>query len=325
MSKSSRHSMNKASSVTLSDYYEGRVSLSRLFSPAGPAPTDTHDQTRLDTLLAGLDSFDPDLRMTVKLMSRGVDQPWWVQRWLQMVIEREVGGALDPEEASSRFGLRRLFRRCRDGITVKDKVAQRRAYNVLRLSLIWVHSHHQLHPVNLAEESKRLATPYGLRGTKGRALERSAVAPLLRASSLAALKKELLSLWFWIERAQTARADVFTAEKEVGRLVAKASELRQDLATAHSEIQVLQNQAADSAKQIDALSHALEVERNKRINDMCEIKGRVRRLFDSDLSPRLRGACEALNEGPTVVDVALERLDRALELIEEERLWLSSD
>ena len=58
---------------------------------------------------------------------------------------------------------------------------------------------------------------------------------------------------------------------------------------------------------------------------MREAKGRIRRLFDSELAPRLRGAREALDGDPVAVNVALERLNRTLELLEEERPWLSSD
>jgi hypothetical protein len=58
---------------------------------------------------------------------------------------------------------------------------------------------------------------------------------------------------------------------------------------------------------------------------MREAKGRMQRLIDSDLTPRLRGAREALDGGPVAIDVALQRLDRILELLEEERMWLSSD
>ena len=80
--------------------------------------------------------------------------------------------------------------------------------------------------------------------------------------------------------------------------------------TAREEIQALQNQAADSARQVQSLSHELETERNRRINEMHEAKGRLQHLFDSELAPRLRGAREALHGGPLAVDVALERLDR---------------
>ena len=156
-------------------------------------------------------------------------------------------------------------------------------------------------------------------------LERGAVAPLLRATSPGTLKKVLLSVRFWIERAQTARADVFTANSEVDRLTTRVGELRQNLMTAREEIQALQNQAADSARQVQSLSHELETERNRRINEMHEAKGRLQHLFDSELAPRLRGAREALHGGPLAVDVALERLDRTLELLEEERPWPSLD
>ena len=199
------------------------------------------------------------------------------------------------------------------------------AYNLLRLSLVYVNSLSQLDPLALVDEATRLAIGEGQTKLKGRELERGAVAMFLEVTSPVKLKKVLLSLLFWIERARTARADVFTAEDKAERLAAKVDELRQDLAVAREQIRTLEGQAEDSAKNVVSLSRQLEVEHNKRINRMREAKGRVRRLFDSGLAPRLRGAREALDGGPVALDVALERLDRALELLEEERPWLSSD
>ena len=315
----------EAPPITLREYYEGRVPLKRLFSPAGSEPADAHDPTQLKALLANLGRFDPDLRLTVKLASGRANLPRWLQVWFKTVLELEMSSALVPEEAHRGFGLRRLFTRCRDGVTAKDVVVRRRAYNLLRLSLIWVHSLRDLDPVDLAEEATRLVVPEGRGRFRRHDLERGAVAPLLRATSPGTLKKVLLSVRFWIEWAQTARADVFTANSEVDRLTTKVGELRQNLMTAREEIQALQNQAADSARQVESLSHELETERNRRINEMHEAKGRLQHLFDSELAPRLRGAREALDGGPLAVDVALERLDRTLELLEEERPWPSLD
>ena len=160
---------------------------------------------------------------------------------------------------------------------------------------------------------------------RGRDLERNAVAPLLRATSPGTLKKVLVSLRFWMEWARTARTDVFAANERIGRLTAKVSELQQHLATSREETRVNERRAADSERQVASLSRELETERNRRINDLREAKGRLQRLFDTGLAPRLRGAREALDGGPVAVDVALERLDRTLELLEEERPWLSSD
>ena len=311
--------------VTLRKYYEGGIPLKRLFSPVGLEPADTHDETRLEALLADLGSLDQDLRRTVKLASGRANLPRWLRVWFKTVVERSMGGALDPDEASRGFGLRRLFTRCREGLIAKDPSTRRRSYNVLRLSLVWVNSIRQLNPVDLAEEATRLVVPEGRSRFRGRDIERGAVVPLLRATSPSTLNNVLLSLRFWIEQAQTARTDVFTAKEEVDRLTAKASELQQDLATAREQIQALQDHAADLATQVASLSHELRGERNRRINEMRETKGRLQRLFDSELAPRLRGAHEALDCGPLAVDVALERLDRTLELLEEERPWLSSD
>ena len=311
--------------VTLREYYQGRMELKRLFSRAGPEPADAHDETRLEALLADLSGFDSDLRKTVKLASGRSNLPRWLQLWLQAVVERGIGYALDPDEASRGLGLRRLFTRCRDALMSKEAAKRRRAYNLLRLSLVWVHSLRQLDALDLVDEATRLAVGEGRSRFKGRDLERDAVGPLLRATSPDTLKKVVLSLLFWIEWAHTARADVFTAEDKAERLGVEVNELRRDLAKAREKIQALEDQAAGSAKKMASLSRELEVEHNKRINKMREAKGRLQRLFDSGLAPRLRGAREALDGAPIAVDVALERLDRALELLEEERPWLSSD
>ena len=248
--------------------------------------------------------------------------------------------ALNPEEASTSFGLRRLFRRCRESLPAKNIAARpqvpgtatndaplagRRAFNLLRLSLVWVHGVRQLDPVDLAEEATRFVMLDGGSKFRDRDLERNAVAPLLRATSPGALKKVLVSLRFWMEWARTARADVFAANETIGRLRENVSELQQHLATAHEEIRVSERQAANSERQVASLSRELETERNRRINELREAKGRLQHLFDTGLAPRLRGAREALDGRPVAVDVALERLDRTLELLEEERPWLSSD
>ena len=311
--------------VTLREYYEGRIQPGRLFSRDGPEPVDAHDQTRLEALLADLSGVDSDLRKTVKLVSGRSKLPRWLQLWLKAAVERDIGCQLDPAETSRGLGLRRLFTRCQTALISKDAANRRRAYNLLRLSLVYVNSHSQLDPLALVDEATRLAIGEGQTKLKGRELERGAVAMFLEVTSPVKLKKVLLSLLFWIERARTARADVFTAEDKAERLAAKVDELRQDLAVAREQIRTLEGQAEDSAKNVVSLSRQLEVEHNKRINRMREAKGRVRRLFDSGLAPRLRGAREALDGGPVALDVALERLDRALELLEEERPWLSSD
>lgn len=315
----------EATPATLRDYYQGRVPPKRLFAKAGAEPADAEDPTQREALLVELDAVDSDLRKTAKLISGRASFPRWLQTWLRAVVERETGGALDPEEASAGLGLRRLFTRCREGLAAKDAAARRRAYNLLRLSLIWVHSLRQIEPVDLAEEATRLVAPEGRSGFRGRDLERGAVVPFLRATNPGALRKVVLSLRLWIDRAQTARADVLIAKEEIDRLRGKVGDLQQDLATARENIQVLQGQLAQAERQVASLSGALESERNRRINEMREIKGRLQRLFDSELAPRLRGAREALDGAPLALDVALERLDRVLELLEEERAWLSSD
>ena len=203
----------------------------------------------------------------------------------------------------------------------KDAVVRRRAYNLLRLSLIWVHSLRELDPFDLAEEAQRLVVPEGRSGFRRRDLERGAVAPFLGATSLGTLKKVLLSARFWVEWASEARSDVRKANREVDRLKAKASELQQRLKNARDDIHALQDQAAESARRFELLSRKLEMERNKRINEIHETNGRLQHLFDSELAPRLRGAREALDAEPFAVDLALERLDRTLELLEEERPW----
>ena len=316
---------SEAPPVTLREYYEGHMPLKRLFSPGGPMLAAVDDHTRLEALLADLGGLDPGLSKTIKLASGRANLPRWLKVWLKTVVERETGRAIDPEEASRGFGLRRLFTRCREGLAAKDLITRRRAYNLLRLSLVWVHSLRQLDPIDLAEEARRLVDPEGRSGFRERNLGRAAVTPLLRATSPGTLKKVVLSLRLWIERAQEANAVLLTAKGEADRLTVKVSELQRALATAREEIQALQNQAANSARHVASLSHELQAERNTRINEIREAKGRVQGLFDSELAPRLRGAREALDGGPVAVDVALERLDRTLELLEEERPWLSSD
>ena len=330
----------EASPVTLRGYYEGRTPLKRLFSPVGSTPTDGHDQAGMQGLLVDLGGFDPDFRKTIKLASARANPPRWLQAWLKSVVEREMGGAFNPEEAGTSFGLRRLFRRCRESLPAKEVAARpqlrgtpthdaaltrRRAFNLLRLSLVWVHSVRQLDPVDLAEEATRFVMRDGRSRLGGRDLKRSAVVPLLGATSPGTLKKTLVSLRFWIEWAGTARTDVFAANEKIGQLTEKVSELQQHLAAAREETRVSESRAADSERKVTSLSRELATERNKRINELREAKGRLQRLFDTGLAPRLRGAREALDGEPVAVDVALERLDRTLELLEEERPWLSSD
>ena len=330
----------EASPVTLRGYYEGRTPLKRLFSPVGSTPTDGYAQAGMQGLLVDLGGIDPDFRKTVKLVSARANPPRWLQAWLKSVVEREMGGALNPEEVGTSLGLRRLFRRCRESLPAKDVAARpqhggmpthdaglmrRRAFNLLRLSLVWVHSVRQLDPVDLAEEATRFVIRDGETRLRGRDLERSAIVPLLRATSPSALKKTLVSLRFWIEWARTARTDVFAANEKIGRLTEKVSELQQHLAAAREETRVSESHTADSERRVTSLSRELETERNRRINELREAKGRLQRLFDTGLAPRLRGAREALDGEPVAVDVALERLDQTLELLEEERPWLSSD
>ena len=330
----------EAPPVSLRGYYEGRTPLKRLFNPAGSAPRDGHDQAKMQGLLVDLDGFDPDLRKTIKLASARVNPPRWLQAWLKSVVEQGLGGTLNPEEASTSFGLRRLFRRCRESLLAKGTntrphlpgtatedaaLTRRRAFNLLRLSLVWVNSVRQLDPVDLAEEATHFVTLDAGSRFIGRDLERSAVAPLLRATNLDAFKKVLVSLRFWIKWAHAARTDVIAANEKIDRLTEKVSELQQHLETAREECRVSERQAEDSRERVASLSRELETERNRRINELREAKGRQQRLFDTELAPRLRGAREALDGGPVAVDVALERLERTLELLEEERLWLSSD
>ena len=328
------------SPVTLRGYYEGRTALKQLFSPVGSTPSDGHDQARMQGLLDDLEDLDPDLRKTMKLASARANPPRWLQAWVKSVVEREREGALNPETASTSFGLRQLFRGCQESLpakdratrpqphgtaTVDDALVRRRAFNILRLSLLWLHGVRPLDPVDLAEEATRFVMLDGGSRFRERDLERNAVAPLLRATTPSTLKKALMSVRFWMEWARTARTDVFAANERIGQLTAKVNELQQDLATAREKTRVNERRAADSETQVASLSRELETERNRRINDLREAKGRLQRLFDTGLAPRLRGAREALDGGPVAVDVALERLDRTLELLEEERPWLSSD
>ena len=311
--------------MTLREYYEGRIPLKQLFGRTGQVPAEAHDQKRLEEILADLGEYDPDLRKTVKLASRRSNLPRWLREWLKVIIEHEMGGVLDPEEASGGFGLRRLFLKCRGSLTDKDAQKGRRAYNRLRLSLVYVHSRRALDPIDLAEEVTRLAFPEGRSRFSGHDLERGAVSPFLRATSPSTLKKVLLSLRLWIELARTARAEAFAAREEVERLVAKIGELQKDLALERDQVHALNRRSEDSAKLTASLQEKLAAEGNRRINEIRDLKGRTQRLLDSELAPRLRGAREALDGSPAALDVALERIERTLELIEEERPWLCSD
>ena len=330
---------DEACPVTLRGYYEGHTPLKRFFGPAGSTPADGRHEAGMQGLLVDLRDLDPDLRKTVKLASARANPPRWLHAWLKTVVERETGRALNPEEASTSFELRRLFTQCRESLFSKEiptrpplrgpvtdaASTRRRAFNLLRLSLVWVHSVRPLDPVDLAEEATRFVMPDRGSRIRGRDLERSAVSPLLRATSPGTLKKTLSSLRFWLDWARTARNDVFLANEKIERLTEKISELQLHLATAREETRVYERRAADSESRVASLSRELETEQNRRINELREAKGRLQRLFDTGLAPRLRGAREAIDGGPIAADVALDRLDRALELLEEERPWLSSD
>ena len=311
--------------TTLRGYYETHTPLRLLFRPAGLTPADSRDPRDTSALLFDLRVLDPDLRKTVKLAVGRVNLPRWLQAWLKMIVESEMGDSLNPSEVSRGFGLRRLFSRCRENLAAKDAAARRRAYNLLRLSLVCVHSVQGLDPVGVVEEATRFSIPEGGSRFRGRDLERNAVTPLLRATSPATLKKAVLSLRFWMEWSQSARADVYAAKEKIRSLTHEKTKKEQDVAAAREEIRVLKSQAADSARRIASLSRELDAERNRRVHGMHEAKGHVQHFFDTGLVPRLQGAREALDREPVAIEAALERLDRTLELLEEERPWLSSD
>lgn len=310
--------------AALRQYYEGRIPLSRLLGQATPEPPDTRDPVRIEELLADLHDFDPDLGKTVKLVFKRSNRPLWLQSWLIAVIKHDMGSVLDPKDCSRGPGLRRLVTRCRTALVPKKVAQRRRTYNLFRLALLHVHSDSRLDPCDLVAEATRWAIDER-QLTRGDDLERKAITPLLQATSSAAFKKILLSLRFWTERDRAARAASFAAEEKVERLSATVDGLRRDLATAREKNRALEDHAARSDERVDSLTRKLEVEHNKRINKMREAKGRVLHLFDSGLSPRLRGARDALDGRSVATDVAIERIDRVLELLEEERPWLSSD
>ena len=310
-----------APAVTLRQYYQGEISAGLLFKQAVPGPADMDDQSQIGALVVDLRDFDSDFGKTVKLLPKRSNLPRWLMNWLGAVVERNIGDGLDRTK-SSRGRLQYVFTRCREALTSRDAAKRRRAYNLLRLSLLCLNNRSLLDPLDLIEAT----TLYERRGKlKEGDLERHAIEPLLRATSAAAFKQVLLSLRFWTERVHTARADVFRAEEKAERLDVSVDELRRNLSMARERIQLLEKQAADSADEVALLSRRLEVEHNKRVNKIRETKGRVLRFFDSGLSPRLRGAREAIDGGTVAVDVALDRLDRVRELLEEERSWLSSD
>ena len=307
--------------VTLRQYYQGDIPAGRFRKQAIPEPADMDDQLQIDALLVDLRDFDSDFGKTVQLLPKRSKLPQWLVNWLGAVVERNIGDGLDRTKGS-RCRLQYVFTRCRAALTSRDATKQRCAYNLLRLSLLYLNNRSPLDPLDLIEAT----TLYEDRGRlKEGDLERHAVDPLLRATSSVAFKKVLLSLRFWTERVHTARADVFRAEDKAERLDARVDELRRNLSTARERIQTLEKQAKDSAEEVASLSRRVEVEHNKRVNKIRETKGRVLRLFDSGLSPRLRGAREAIDGRTVAVDVAIERLDRVRELLEEERSWLSSD
>lgn len=308
------------SSVMLRQYYQGRISVRRLFQE----DLDLGDRMWVDALLTDLRDFDPDLGKTVKLVFKRSNRPPWLQSWLTAVVERDMGGELDPKKCSRGTGLRRLVTRCRAALVPKNVPQRRRTYNLFRLTLLHVNSRSQLDPCDLVDEVTRWMIDEGP-GTRRENLERKAVTALLQAASPAAFRKTLLSLGFWTDRDRTSRAAKFSAEEKAERLSATVDELRQEISTVREQNRALGDQAARSNERVESLTRQLEVEHNVRINKMREAKGRVLHLFDSGLSPRLRGAREALDGKSVVTDVAIERIDRVLELLEEERRWLSSD
>ena len=66
------------------------------------------------------------------------------------------------------------------------------------------------------------------------------------------------------------------------------------------------------------LAVRLTSERNMRINDRFAARARMRRVLHGDIAPMLRTAHDALQREPRYVNVARERISRALELLADE-------
>ena len=73
------------------------------------------------------------------------------------------------------------------------------------------------------------------------------------------------------------------------------------------------------------VSEKLTSERNMRINDRFAARARLRGLLQQELTPRLRGAREALAGEPVHADVACERIERVLDLMADECAGLDAE
>ena len=73
------------------------------------------------------------------------------------------------------------------------------------------------------------------------------------------------------------------------------------------------------------LVEKLTSKRNTRINERFAARARVRALLNGELTPRLRGARDALADEPIHTATARERIERVLERMAEECARLDTE
>lgn len=249
---------------------------------------------------------DPLLARTVALLGKGPDA---VARWVVEATKSSLKLFLPDASSDANDTAKRLFdrvvRMSTDDLSAKDRQRRTRAQNLLRLVLDWLTNEGNLTPTDGLVSIRRVA-------------KKKAVGPLLRRVTFSQLEDlSLISTLFESALAQESkeRLSVLSA---LDNWRNRAASLETELQTTTIKLNEADEERIRLSEELSSVKKELREEKELRILDVTQQRGRMRAFLSERLNVPLANARDALELDPPYLEAVRQRIEMAMTAIDDE-------
>jgi hypothetical protein len=271
-------------------------------------------------VIANIDQLDAHLAKTL-VLAQAVDEPSRdrvVLDWLGEIVLHEMRTdwqwSMEPGATASEI-FREIAQVLRPAIERGEK--KRKAINLLLISLGWLTSRGLLLSAVLAALEE--AIPPLKRGSlTSDERQRLAITELVRMrANPKAMRAVMRTLEPLRTRLRELELDASEKREEVSDIEARASSLEEQLAALQERAAGLAASVTDLTRQLEERDARLTARHNVAQSQLALVQGAINGWLESDVKPRLLNALEAIDSEPPRRELARERLNFILTMIEE--------
>jgi hypothetical protein len=339
----SSHQVTASEAIpSLLAYYSGPRSDPKAFLRAwAKLPTKTFDEGHRKIVLQKFTEVDPTFERTVGLAIKAFVTPslagsvlQWTGKVVQEVLAVEKGWSYDPskEGYDTFFEIAKYLREdlapSRGNTKGERQIAKKRsdrAARILMTAMLWLSYSRSLQIVDAIQAIKGTLPTRNEKEDGGQHIDRMALTTIAHSKFNQQRLREVIKLltpWYGRINAFKNQLTLQTTEMEVlQRSLAVAEEIAQ---TRAESIESLEDNLSRLMIENEQLRKQVNDHQISAKHGRMEVITRERGLLTGKLKPLLQSAKEAAELMPPRAQVVKERLELAIEVIDQEDQWLQS-